>query len=127
VISLADNSKFFAGSAIGIACPGGFYQLADGAISLVPLTPEHRQRVMLPFTPTQQPTPMFNAFLHETFASETVGEEEQQITLVQEIAGAILLALMPKHQRPCSSTSRSAVQAKGQRNESCAIWSRTTS
>ena len=98
-ISLAEDSKFFAAAATGIACPGGFYELRDGAISLVPLTPEHRQRVMLPFTPTQQPTPRFDAFLHETFASSEPGEEKEQINLVQELAGAIMLGLMPKHQK----------------------------
>jgi len=42
---------------------------------------------------------MFVAFLHETFVSEHAGEEEEQVTLVQEIAGAIMLGLMPKHQK----------------------------
>jgi putative DNA primase/helicase len=98
-VSLADDSKFFATAAIGIACPDGFYQLIDGAISRVPLTPQHRQRVMLPFTPTPQPIPLFYAFLHDTFASDAAGEEGQQITLVQEIAGAVMLGLMPKQQK----------------------------
>jgi len=34
-ISLADDSKFFASAPVGIACPGGFYQLAEGGISWV--------------------------------------------------------------------------------------------
>ena len=37
---------------------------------------------------------MFNAFLHETFQSSVPGEEEQQITLLQEIVGAIILGLL---------------------------------
>lgn len=98
-ISLADNGKFFASAAVGIACPGGFYQITDSGISLVPLSPEHQQRVMLPFTPTQQPTPMFDAFLHDTFDSERAGEEHEQIALLQEIAGAIMLGLMSKRQK----------------------------
>ncbi|MBX7123867.1 MAG: hypothetical protein K1X42_17210 [Opitutaceae bacterium] len=98
-VSLADDGEFFSGASIGIACPGGFYQLVGDGISVVPLTHEHRQRVMLSFTPAPQPTPLFDAFLHETFGSQTVGEEEQQIVLVQEIAGAILLGLMPRHQK----------------------------
>ena len=92
-------SQFFAAAPIGIACPGGFYQLVGDRITLVPLTPEHRQRVMLTITPSQQPIPQFEAFLHDTFASEAAGEEEQQIALVQEIAGAIMLGLMPRHQK----------------------------
>jgi putative DNA primase/helicase len=98
-ISLADDSQFFAEAPVGIACPGGFYQVVGDGISVVPLAPKHRQRVMLPFTPAQQPTPQFEAFLHDTFGSETAGEEEQQITLVQELAGAIMLGLMPRHQK----------------------------
>lgn len=98
-ISLADDRLFFAAAATGIACPGGFYQLDGDEVTLTPLTPAHRQRVMLPYTPTRQPTPQFEAFLHQTFASEREGEEEQQITLLQEIAGAILIGLMPKHQK----------------------------
>jgi len=98
-ISLADDRTFFATAAVGIACPGGFYQIADGGITLVPLTPEHRQRVMLPYTPTQQATPQFEKFLHETFMSEREGEEAEQVILVQEIAGAILLGLMPRYQK----------------------------
>jgi hypothetical protein len=34
-ISLADNSKFFAAAPVGIACPGGFYRLTEGGISVV--------------------------------------------------------------------------------------------
>lgn len=98
-ISLAEDSKFFEAAPTGIACPGGFYQLHEGAVRLVPLAPEHRQRVTLPFTPTQQPTPQFDAFLHDTFASPEPGEEKEQIALVQEIAGAVMLGLMPKHQK----------------------------
>jgi len=98
-ISLADDKQFFTAAAIGVACPGGFYRIINDDISLVPLTPEHRQRVMLPYTPTRQEIPLFDGFLHETFASNTSGEEEQQIILVQEIAGAIMLGLMSMHQK----------------------------
>lgn len=98
-IALADDRSFFATAAVGIACLGGFYQIVDDEIILVPLTPEHRQRVMLPYTPTQQATPLFAAFLHDTFASEREGEEAEQIALMQEIAGAILLGLMARFQK----------------------------
>lgn len=99
ILALADDKSFFSEAAIGIACPGGFYQLLDDEIRLVPLKPEHRQRVMLPYAPTQQSIPQFESFLHETFMSEREGEEEQQIALLQEIAGAVLLGLMPRHQK----------------------------
>lgn len=98
-ISLADDREFFASAAIGVACPGGFYEIVENGIRVVPLVPEHRQRVMLPFTPAPDPIPQFETFLHETFASDTPGEEQQQVTLVQELAGAIMLGLMPGQQK----------------------------
>lgn len=98
-ISLANDEKYFKDVPVGVACPGGFYQIVDGSISLVALVPEHRQRVMLSITPAKQATPMFDAFLHETFASENAGEEAQQIALVQQVAGAIMLGLMPQFQK----------------------------
>lgn len=97
-ISLATDDEFFADAANGLACPGGFYQIIDNAVSLVPLTPDHRQRVMLDFTPVKMLTPMFDAFLHDTFKSEYEGEELQQIQLVQEIAGGIMLGILYKFQ-----------------------------
>lgn len=98
-ISLANDEKYFKDVPFGVACPGGFYQIVDGNVSLVSLVPEHRQRVMLSITPAQQLTPMFDVFLHETFASGDVGEETQQIALVQQVAGAIMLGLMPQFQK----------------------------
>lgn len=97
-ISLASNDTFFADAPNGLACPGGFYQIASNAITLVPLTPEHRQRVMLDFTPVNMPTPLFDDFLHQTFRSEHEGEEQQQSLLVQEIAGGIMLGVLYKFQ-----------------------------
>lgn len=97
-ISLATDDRFFTNAPNGLACPGGFYQITDNAITLVPLIPEHRQRVMLDFIPVKMPTPQFNAFLHETFKSEYEGEEQQQIQLLQEIAGGIMLGILHKFQ-----------------------------
>lgn len=97
-ISLASDDSFFVEAPNGLACPGGFYQIQGNEITLVPLKPEHRQRVMLSFTPATMPTPLFNKFLHETFASKNDGEEEQQIHLLQEIAGGIMLGILYKFQ-----------------------------
>lgn len=98
-ISLASDEHYFTDAPIGIACKGVFYQIVDDQIVTCKLTPEHRQRVMLDFKPEAMPTPLFEAFLHETFASKIESEETQQIALVQEIAGAIMLGLMPRHQK----------------------------
>lgn len=97
-ISLANDDTFFVDVPNGLACSGGFYQIAGNEITLVPLTPEHRQRVMLDFTPKDMPTPLFNKFLHETFDSSNEGEEAQQITLLQEIVGGIMLGILYKFQ-----------------------------
>lgn len=98
-ISLANDADYFSSAPTGVACPGGFYQIVGDAVTLVPLTADHRQRVMLEVTPAQKPTPTFDAFLHDTFKSEHDGEEAQQLSLVQEIAGAIMLGIMPRYQK----------------------------
>lgn len=97
-VSLADDDTFFAAAPDGLACSGGFYQIINDEISLVPLTPEHRQRVMLDFTPVEMPTPMFDEFMHQTFKSDREGEEQQQRLLMQEIAGGIMLGVIHKLQ-----------------------------
>lgn len=98
VITLAADDNFFRDPPIGLACPGGFYQVNNNAIVVVVLTPEHRQRVMLEVTPTNMDTPLFFGFLHETFQSDDADGEKQQIGLIQEIAGAIALGIMHKYQ-----------------------------
>lgn len=97
-ISLANDETFFDEALNGLACPGGFYQIDGDDITLIPLTPNHRQRVMLDFTPEKMPTPLFDKFLNETFGSAHEGEEEQQITLLQEIVGGIMLGILYKFQ-----------------------------
>jgi putative DNA primase/helicase len=97
-ISLASDDSFFIDAPNGLACLGGFYQIIENEITLVPLAPEHRQRVMLGFTPMEMPTPLFDKFLNETFASVHEGEEAQQIALLQEIVGGIMLGILFKQQ-----------------------------
>ena len=98
-VSLADDPDFFGDAPIGLACPKGFYQIEGSDITVVSLKPEHRQRVVLKITPEKQDTPLFDRFLHETFESKNQGEEIEQIMLVQEIAGATMLGLMPRYQK----------------------------
>lgn len=97
-ISLVSDDSFFAAAPNGLACPGGFYQIQGNEITLVPLKPDHRQRVMLDFTPETMAIPLFDKFLHETFQSAHEGEEEEQIHLLQEIAGGIMLGVLYKFQ-----------------------------
>ena len=97
--SLADKGGFFDGAPIGIACPGGFYRIEAGKIKVEPLSPDHRQRYSINVEPADQPTPLFNKFLHETFMSANDSEEDQQRHLLQEIFGAVMLGLMPQFQK----------------------------
>ncbi len=99
VITLVTDDNFFSDAPVGLACSGGFYRVSKNDITVEPLTPAHRQRVKVSFTPTKQDIPMFLAFLHDTFQSPTLGEEEQQSTLMQEIAGSILVGIMPKYHK----------------------------
>ena len=98
-ISLVTDDTFFADAPVGIACLGQFYQIQGDEIVIVKLLPEHRQYVMVGFKPEALPIPLFSKFLHETFESKHEGEEAQQIALVQEITGAIMLGLMPRFQK----------------------------
>lgn len=98
-ISLVTDDSFFADAPVGIACLGEFYQIDGDTITNVKLLPDHRQHVMLSFKPEAHPIPQFKTFLHETFESKHAGEESQQIELIQEISGAIMLGLMPRFQK----------------------------
>ena len=98
-IMIATDDKFFTEAPIGLACPDGFYQIKDNEIIVGPLLPEHRQRVKIDITPKQELTPIFDDFLHETFASNVEGEKTQQILLLSEIVGAIMLGIMAKFQK----------------------------
>ena len=98
-IMLATDDTFFAKAPVGLACLDGFYQIKNNEIILEPLSPSHRQRLKIEGTPKKQATPLFDAFLHDTFQSAVEGEEQQQLTLLQEIVGAIMLGLMARHQK----------------------------
>ena len=99
IISLVSDEAFFKDAAVGLACPGGFYRVRDNAIEVVPLTPHHRQRVMLDVTPRKMETPLFFGFLHETFQSPNPDDEAQQLALVQEMDGAIMLGIAYRYQK----------------------------
>ena len=99
VLSIAANGSFFEEAPVGLACAGGFYRVVDDSVVVEPLSADHRQRVMLTFEPRDDETPLFKAFLHETFECESPEEEEQQTQLVQEIAGAVLLGIMPRYHK----------------------------
>lgn len=93
-IDSAADPRFFANAAVGLACLDEFHSVNGDAVTCQPLTPEHRQRVRLEFRPRNEPTPLFNDFLHQTFKSSQEGEETAQVRLLQEIAGAIMTGVM---------------------------------
>ena len=96
---LVADTTYFAAADVGLACPDGFYRIVGNQTLVEPLTPAHRQRVLVAFSPRAQATPLFDAFLHETFQCDRAGEEIEQIVLLQEIAGGIMLGLMQRHQK----------------------------
>lgn len=108
VYDVAEQFDFFEGAPVGVACPSGFYRLEDGEIVRQALTPEHRQRFILPVDPEDGEPQAFLEFLTNCFrdprgapAAEAVRvpaqacyDEEGQIALVQEIMGGVLLGVM---------------------------------
>jgi P4 family phage/plasmid primase-like protien len=98
-LSLVARQGFFTEAPVGLACPDGFYRVSGTDTVKEPLDPGHRQRVRVEFSPTDIPTPHFDAFLEQTFRADDPGEQAQQIALVQEIAGAVMLGLMHTYQK----------------------------
>jgi putative DNA primase/helicase len=99
IVSLASDESFFRDPPIGLACPGGFFQVKGNDIEVVPLTPHHRQRVMLSITPCEMDIPLFMGFLHETFQSTDSQDEAEQLMLVQEMNGATMLGIAYRYQK----------------------------
>jgi putative DNA primase/helicase len=54
---------------------------------------------MINIVPEKLDILLFLAFLHDTFKSENPDEEAQQITLLQEIIGTIILGIMARYQK----------------------------
>ena len=98
-ITMVGNDTFFSEAPVGTVCPSGFYRVVGAGYAMEPLTANDRQRVRINVTPRVMPTPLFNSFLDETFASSVEDEKNQQIALMQEIAGAMFLGLMPRHHK----------------------------
>ncbi|MEY4712239.1 MAG: hypothetical protein RIS88_1689 [Pseudomonadota bacterium] len=100
-IAAQGNEGFFSDAPIGLACPDGFYRLStDGGITVEPLGAEHRQRFVLRTSPVPgMPTPLFDRYLADTFASEHPHLVTEQIAQLQEIMGAVVFGLMARHEK----------------------------
>jgi P4 family phage/plasmid primase-like protien len=112
-VQLASAEAFFEEAAVGLACPGGFYRVDGNAFTREDLSPQHRQRVQIAVDPREQATPLFDAFLNETFASPDKEEEAQQRRLVQEIVGAVVLGQMAKFEKAVLFYDRYGRAGKG--------------
>jgi P4 family phage/plasmid primase-like protien len=94
-----EQSDFFENAPYGIPARSGFIQLADkGEITTKQYKPEHRQRYTLQVDPaeTGTPCPLFTQYLEDSFTGLDMTE---QITLLQEILGAILTGCFSRMQK----------------------------
>ena len=98
-ISMAGTEDVFSCAPVGLAGPDGFYRIDGDELKVEALSPEHRQRVRLSFSPVEMPTPMFNTFMFETFTSATDDEMVEQVRLLQEVAGATMLGIMCRYEK----------------------------
>lgn len=94
------QEQFFEGAPIGLACEGRFYKVsANGEIEREELDSTHRQRVLSPVRPNKMPIPLFEQFLDQTFESSVSGAKEEQIDLLQEVMGSIMLGTMARYEK----------------------------
>lgn len=94
------NEQFFENAPIGLACEGRFYKVNDnGEIEREEIEHNHRQRVLSPVRPNVMETPLWNNFLDQTFESIHEGEKQQQIDLLQEVMGSIMLGTLAKYEK----------------------------
>lgn len=93
----AGKDNFFHEAPVGLACTGRFYSVnATGGIEKEELDHTHRQRVLSPVKPVVGEMPKFKSFLAETFAGEGM---EEQIALLQEVVGSIILGTLAKYEK----------------------------
>lgn len=101
ILQICEKPDFFTSSATnGVACLDKFYSIQKGKISVDDLSPAHRQRFRLEFEPIQGEKPKHDKFLNETFyVASTADKGYDQVILMQEIYGAVMLGLMARHQK----------------------------
>lgn len=93
---IAQDPDFFARASVGIAAPGGFYDVtATGKIECKPLTPEHRQRMRVHADPVIGGRPkLLLRMLQDAFDPV---EADSQIQLLQQLAGCALTRTLWRH------------------------------
>ena len=96
VISVG-KENFFSDAPVGLACTGRFYSVSkDGSIEKEEIDHTHRQRVLSQVKPVVGEMPMFKSFLKQTFEGD---ENDEQIDLLQEVVGSIILGTMAKFEK----------------------------
>jgi P4 family phage/plasmid primase-like protien len=91
------KETFFQDAPVGLACKGRFYSVnKKGVIEKEELDHTHRQRVLSPVQPKFGDTPKFDAFLQQTFKGDP---DDEQILLLQEVMGSIILGLMARYEK----------------------------
>jgi P4 family phage/plasmid primase-like protien len=95
-----EDPGFFADRPTGIAVPSGFIRICHetGKISTEPHSPNHLQQFHLPADPDMsgnplEKAPMFFRFLHDSLHGEDM---EEQVILLQEVAGGVIAGVMRK-------------------------------
>lgn len=117
VLTLNDRPSFFDDAPDGAACLRSFYSVRDGKIHKEVLGLRHRQLRSLPFEPEDVPTPLYDVFRAETFHSANEGEQEEQIRLLDEFAGAAMLGIGYRFQKAFVWMDRYGRAGKGAMQE----------
>ena len=89
------DEDFFHAAPMGVATERNFYRITkQGGVVKSLLDSSHRCRFKLPFEPNNKPTPLFDKFLDETFASTNSLETQQQKLVLQEVVGGALIGAL---------------------------------
>jgi hypothetical protein len=94
-----EQESFFNNAPAGVAAGGQFYSVSNKGVNSEILTADHRCYFQLPAVPEAVPTPMFDAFLAETFKSDDPSETAAQIKVLQEIMGGLVTGVMHRFQK----------------------------
>jgi len=95
--ALAGHRGFFDSAPPGIAFANGFLGITPAGAAFMPHSPDHRQRVGLPFPYEQTLAPRWLRYLHECFVDDP--DAAAKIALLQEFVGACLVGCATKLQK----------------------------
>jgi P4 family phage/plasmid primase-like protien len=96
--SSCEDPRFFEAAPLGMVTALGFHRIGvDGYVHTGPLSLDHRQVFRLAWVPDDAASmPLFEGLLQTAFAGEDCAE---QVRVMQEVFGAVLLGILPKLQR----------------------------